>query len=517
MIKSLKVVDRSSLPSLVRSLSCLASANSDAQNFVAGRRCLPVDQGADGIVENRNPSTGKVIGHFFQSGVDEVDRAVSNAKEAFPAWSQTTASERSSILRRAARLLTKKKHDIAVLETMDTGKTIMESSFDIDAVIECCNYFASLCYSLNGEQIPVNKDAFVYTRKEPLGVVSGIGAWNFPIQCAAWKALPALICGNTVVFKPSPLTPLSTVAFAEIFSEVGLPPGCLNVVQGGSLVGEAFCKHKEVAKVSFTGSVGTGSKVMAACAPLIKPVTLELGGKSPLVIFDDVDLDDAVQGALMANFITQGEVCSNAARVYVHESIFDEFLEKVVDATSRLRIGNTMDGRMEIGALISSEHLDKVTGFIDRAVAEGARIRCGGTKPSFGNVVHAGGYYLSPCVMDNCTDDMEIVREEHFGPIMCVLPFSSEEEVVERANSTPYGLAAGVFTNDIRRAHRVIGQLQAGSCYVNTYNMYPVQVPFGGMKMSGIGRENGTIVLNHYTQLKTVYVETNEVESIFRV
>jgi len=525
MIKSLKAIEKSTSSSLVQAIRCLGSQSfiygasmsfkSETQNFVNGRRCLPVNYEKDNSYNNINPATGNPIGVVHESDEITVNEAVQNAKDSFPAWAETTATERSHLLRRAAKLLTKRRNELAVIETIDTGKTITESTYDIDAVIECCNYFASLCYSLNGEQIPVHKDAFVYTRREPIGVCSGIGAWNFPIQNIAWKTLPALICGNTVVYKPSPLTPLSSTAFAEILCEAGLPPGCLNIVQGGASVGEMFCTHQDISKVSFTGSVGTGAKIMAACAPQIKPVTLELGGKSPLIIFDDVDIDNAVQGALMANFITQGEVCSNAARVFVHEAIYEKFVEKAVAATKKLRVGNTMDGRTQIGALISEEHLAKVTGFIERAVKEGATILCGGDQPDFVDTPFSRGYYLNPCVMDDCSDDMEIIKHEHFGPIMCLLKFSSEDEVIERANNTPFGLAGGVFTENLGRAHRVVGKINAGSCYVNTYNMYPVQVPFGGVKMSGIGRENGTAVLNHYTQLKTVYVETNSVESMF--
>lgn len=523
MIKSFKAVESSSLSSLLNSVRCVGTyfygtslnVKSETQNFVNGRRCLPRNYEKGVSYDNINPATGKAIGVLHESDADTVNEAVKNAKDSFPGWAETTATERSNLLRRAAKIVAKRRQELAVVETVDTGKTITESTYDVDGVIEAFNYFASLCYSLNGEQIPVHKDAFVYTRKEPLGVCSGIGAWNFPIVNIAWKTLPALICGNTFIYKPSPLAPLTSTAFADILCEAGLPPGCLNIVQGGASVGEMFCTHPDIAKVSFTGSVGTGSKVMAACAPQIKPVTLELGGKSPLVIFDDIDIDNAVQGALMANFVTQGEVCSNAARVFVHEAIFDEFVEKAVEATKKLRVGNTMDGRTQIGALISKDHLDKVSDFIERAVKEGANILCGGTRPDFADSPLAGGYYLNPCVMDNCSDDMEIIRNEHFGPIMCFLKFSSEDEVVERANNTPFGLAGGVFTNNVSRAHRVVGKINAGSCYVNTYNMYPIQVPFGGMKMSGIGRENGTVVLNHYTQLKTVYVETDSVDSMF--
>ncbi|XP_047135173.1 4-trimethylaminobutyraldehyde dehydrogenase [Hydra vulgaris] len=493
-----------------------AVKSSENQNFVDGRRCLPQLHTSSKVINNINPGTGAIIGQFYCSGKDELERAVANSKEAFEVWSHQTVSERSSIFRRAAKAIRSKKLDIARLETIDTGKTITESSMDVDAVIESCNYYASLCYMLHGQQIPVHNGALVYTVREPLGVCLGIGAWNFPFLNIAWKALPALACGNTLVYKPSPNTPITSVVFAEIMADVGLPAGCLNIVQGDGEAGQYLCEHKDIAKVSFTGSISTGTKIMAACAPTLKKLTLELGGKSPLVIFEDADIDNAVQGALMANFIIQGEACSNGTRVYVHESILDSFLEKVVEATRNLNIGDTMDARTHIGALISLEHLEKVQGFINRAVSEGAKILCGGDKPKFENRSFANGYYINPCIMTHCHDGMEIIKEEHFGPIMCVMPFSNEEEVLNRANSSTTGLAAGVFTKNISRAHKFIAKLQAGSCYINTYNMYPVQVPFGGNKMSGIGRENGTQVIEHYTQTKSVYVELNEVDSIFK-
>jgi len=490
------------------------AARAAEQNLVNGKRCFPVDCTSTEAIDNINPATGKAIGQFYISGSLEVDRAIQNSKDAFESWSQTTASERSSLIRRVGRHLRRHIHEIAKLETIDTGKSITESTFDVEAAIEACSYFSSVCYSLEGQHIPIHKDAFAYTIREPLGVCAGIGAWNFPINNLAWKALPALACGNTMVYKPSPLTPLSSAIFAELMIEVGLPPGCLNIVQGEGLVGQTFCSHPDVAKVSFTGSAETGAKVMAACAEHIKPVTLELGGKSPLIIFEDADINNAVQGALMANFLTQGEVCSNAARVYVHESIYEEFLSKVVNACQKMIIGDTMSARVKIGALISKEHLEKVQGFIDRAVGEGANILCGGVQPKLPGA-NADGYYLTPCVMDNCHDQMEIIQEEHFGPIMCIMKFSAEDEVVARSNNTPYGLSGGVFTRDLSRAHRIASKLNVGTFTINTYNMYPVTIPFGGVKKSGIGRENGTAVLNHYTQLKTVYVELGDVETAF--
>jgi betaine-aldehyde dehydrogenase len=359
-------------------------------------------------------------------------------------------------------------------------------------------------------QVPL-KNAFAYTRKEPLGVCVGIGAWNYPIQIACWKSAPALACGNSMVFKPAELTPLTAVKLAEIYAEAGVPDGLFNVVHGDHRVGQALCAHPGIAKVSLTGEVGTGKLVMAQAAATLKHVTLELGGKSPLIVFDDANLDNAVSAALLANFSTQGEVCSNGTRVFVHRDVKDEFVRRLVARVQAMTIGDPLDPATDVGALISEGHLAKVMEYIDLGRAAGARVVVGGRRVTEGAL--ADGYFVEPTVFDGCADDMRIVREEIFGPVMAVLEFSDEDEVVARANDTPYGLSAGVFTRDLSRAHRMVRRLDAGTTWINTYNITPIELPFGGAKQSGIGRENGAAAIEHYTQLKSVYVEMGDVDA----
>src|SRR5690606_37867720 len=322
---------------------------------------------------------------------------------------------------------------------------------------------------------------------------------------------PALACGNVMIFKPAELTPLTAMKLAEILAEAGLPAGVFNVVNGFAETGQLLTRHPEIAKVSLTGEVGTGIKVMTDAAASLKHVTLELGGKSPLIVFEDAHLENAVSGAMLGNFYSAGEVCSNGTRVFVQRQLYDAFLERLVERTRKLKVGDPLDAATQIGALISEEHLNKVLGYIEKGKAEGAEIAIGGKRLTSGPL--ARGAFVEPTVFTSCRDEMTVVREEIFGPVMAVLPFDEEEEVIARANATPYGLAAGVFTRDLARAHRTIARLQAGTCWINTYNITPIEMPFGGMKLSGIGRENGKAAIEHYTQLKSVYVELGDVES----
>jgi betaine-aldehyde dehydrogenase len=382
---------------------------------------------------------------------------------------------------------------------------------DVASGADCLEYFASLAQSLSGEHLDLGSQAFGYTRREPLGVVAGIGAWNYPLQIACWKAAPALACGNAMIFKPAELTPFTAVKLAEIFLEAGLPQGVFQVVQGFAETGRLLSRHPDIRKVSLTGEVGTGKAVMADAAQTLKNVTLELGGKSPLIVFEDAKLDNAVGGALLANFYSSGQVCSNATRVFVHSSVKKDFLERLVKRVSAMRVGDPLDPSTQVGALVSEQHMQKVLSYIERGRAEGARLVIGGTRITAGNL--GRGYFVAPTVFDNCRDDMALVREEIFGPVMSILEFEDEREVVERANATEFGLAAGVFTNDLTRAHRVIAQLQAGTCWINHYNVTPIELPFGGVKMSGLGRENGRAAIEHYTQLKSVYVAMGDVDA----
>jgi betaine-aldehyde dehydrogenase len=459
-----------------------------------------------------NPATGEVLGQFTVSGAAQVNAAVAAAVQAQTIWAAKTSAERGRILRRTADLLRSRNEELAELETKDTGKPIQETRVvDVVSGADCFEYFAGVAQSLSGEHIDLGPQAFGYTRREPLGVVAGIGAWNYPLQIACWKAAPALACGNAMIFKPAELTPFTAVKLQEILAEAGAPPGIFQVVQGFAETGRLLTAHRDIRKVSLTGEVGTGKAVMSDAARTLKSVTLELGGKSPLIIFNDANIDNAVSGALLANFYSSGQVCSNATRVFVHRSIKAAFLERLLRRVNAMRIGDPMNPETQVGALISEEHMHKVLGYIARGRAEGARILTGGMRVTRGEL--AKGFFVAPTVFDNCRDDMAIVREEIFGPVMAVLEFEDEEDVIARANATEFGLAAGVFTNDLTRGHRVIARLQAGTCWINHYNVTPVELPFGGVKLSGLGRENGRAALEHYTQLKSVYVAMGNIDA----
>jgi betaine-aldehyde dehydrogenase len=459
-----------------------------------------------------NPATGEVLATIKVTGAAEIDAAVEAARGAQRAWAARTGAERGRILRRAAEILRSRNAELAQLETRDTGKPIQETSVvDVASGAECFEYFAGIAATISGEHLDLGPQAFGYTRREPLGVVAGIGAWNYPLQIACWKSAPALACGNAIIFKPADLTPLTAIKLQEVLREAGLPEGLFQVAQGFAETGRLLSRHPRIQKVSVTGSVGTGKAVMADAAPTLKHITLELGGKSPLIVCDDAKLDNAVSGALLANFYSAGEVCSNGTRVFVHRSVKAAFIEKLQRRVSVMRIGNPLDPQTQVGSLISESHMEKVLGYIARGRAEGAKVVIGGHRVTTGDL--ANGFFVAPTVFDECHDDMAIAREEIFGPVMTVLTFDEEDEVIARANATEYGLSAGVFTNDLTRGHRMIAQLQAGTCWINHYNVTPVEMPFGGMKMSGLGRENGRAAIEHYTQLKSVYVAMRDVES----
>ncbi len=478
----------------------------EIQGWVGGVYVTGNGQGFD----NFNPATGAVLGVVHDANADDVDAAVVAAQQGFAVWSAMTAVERGRVLHRAAALLRERNDELAALEVADTGKPLQEANVvDVASGADCLEYFAGAAATLTGAHIPL-RNAFAYTRREPLGVCVGIGAWNYPIQIACWKSAPALAAGNAMIFKPSELTPMTALKLAEIYHEAGLPPGVFNVVQGRRETGALLAAHLGVAKVSVTGSVQTGKKVMAAAAGTLKRVTMELGGKSPLLVFDDADLEQAVTAAMMGNFYTQGEVCTNCTRVFVQEGIAQRFLARLTERTALLRVGNPMDVATEVGALISPEHTEKVLAYIASGVEEGATLVTGGQR-----VAVAGGsqQFVAPTIFANCTDGMRIVQEEIFGPVLSMLTFATEAEAIERANNTRFGLAAGVFTSDSKRGHRVAAQLKAGICWINNYNITPIEMPFGGAAESGIGHENAVEALHHYTQLKTVYVELGEVAS----
>ncbi len=456
-----------------------------------------------------NPATGEALATLGQASEQDVQAAVDSAKRGFAIWSAMTAVERSRILLKAVAILRERNDELAHLEVQDTGKPIQEADcVDIVTGADVIEYFAGLAPALQGEQQPLSESQFFYTRKEPLGICAGIGAWNYPIQIAMWKSAPALAAGNAMIFKPSEETPLTALKLAEIFTEAGVPNGVFNVVQGDGRVGQMLTAHPDIAKVSFTGETGTGKAVMSASAQSLKSVTMELGGKSPLLVFDDAKLDQAVSGAMTANFYTQGEVCTNGTRVFVHENIYDDFIAQLKTRTEKLIVGDPQDPQTQIGALISKEHLSKVLEAIESAKSSGAKLLTGGYQLTEGEL--AKGNFVAPTVFVDCQDDMDFVQKEIFGPVMAVIKFSDEDEVIQRANNTDYGLAAGVFTQNISRAHRVIHQLQAGICWINTWGDSPAPMPVGGYKLSGVGRENGIETLSHYTQTKSILIELDD-------
>uniref|UniRef100_A0A669D6E6 Aldehyde dehydrogenase 9 family, member A1a, tandem duplicate 2 n=1 Tax=Oreochromis niloticus TaxID=8128 RepID=A0A669D6E6_ORENI len=476
-------------------------------NFWGGKRVKPREEkNAEPVFE---PATGRVLCQMVPCGAEEVDEAIQSAYAAYQKWSKMAGMERARVMLEAARIIRERREKIAKLEAINNGKTITEALVNIDISWKSIEYYAGLAGTLAGQHIQLPGGAFAYSRREPLGVCVGIGAWNFPFVIATMKSAPALACGNAIVYKPSPMAPVTAVILAEIYKEAGVPDGLFCVVQGGAETGSLLCHHPKVAKVSFTGSVPTGKKVMEMSAKSVKQVTLELGGKSPLIIFKDCELENAVKGALMANFLTQGQVCCNGTRVFVQREIMPQFLEEVVKRTKAIPVGDPLLGSTRMGPLISKPQLEKVLGF----VSQGARVLCGGDPFVPSDPKLKGGYFMSPCVLG--TDDMTCVKEEIFGPVMSVLPFDTEEEVIQRANNTTFGLASGVFTRDISRAHRVAASMEAGTCFINNYNINPIELPFGGYKMSGFGRENGQVTIEYYSQLKTVVVEMGDVESLF--
>lgn len=480
-------------------------AQPKASHFVDGAY---VEDKAGAPIEVVYPATGEVIAVVHEATPGVVEAALASAKRAQVEWAAMKPVERSRLLRRAADIIRARGDELARLETLDTGKPIQETLVaDWPSGADSLEWFAGLAPTVTGETVPLGRD-FVYTIREPLGVCVGIGAWNYPSQIACWKAAPALSLGNAMVFKPSEVTPLGALKLAEIFVEAGVPAGLFNVVQGRGAVGASLVTDARVAKVSLTGSVPTGRRVYAAAADGVRHVTMELGGKSPLIVFDDASVEDAVGAAMLGNFYSAGQVCSNGTRVFVQKGIKERFLARLAERTAKIVMGDPLEEATQMGPLVSAAQMEKVLGYIATAKAEGARLVCGGGRAALNT-----GFYVQPTVFADVTDGMTLAREEVFGPVMAVLDFETEEEAVARANDTEFGLAAGVFTADLTRAHRVIARLEAGTCWINAYNLTPVEGPFGGSKMSGVGRENGRAAVEHYTQVKSVYVGMGPVDA----
>ncbi|WP_406812492.1 betaine-aldehyde dehydrogenase [Histophilus somni] len=475
-----------------------------------------IDATSGRTFETVNPANGEVLAQVQIASEADVDFAVQSAKKAQKIWAKMTAVERSRILLKAVALLRERNDELALLETLDTGKPISETAYvDIATGADVIEYYAGLAPAVEGVQVPLRETAFVYTRREPLGVVAGIGAWNYPIQIAMWKLAPALAAGNAMVFKASEMTPLTTLKLAEILTEAGLPDGVFNVVNGaGRDIGDFLTNHLDIAKVSFTGGTSTGKRVCAtATASTLKEVTMELGGKSPLIICDDADLDKAADIAVMANFYSSGQVCTNGTRVFVPRSLKAAFEEKIVERVSRIQCGDPQDPTTNFGPVIGFKHMESVLNYLEKGKEEGAKVLIGGERETSGDF--AKGAYVQATVFTDCTDEMTIVKEEIFGPVMSILYYDNEEEAIARANNTEYGLAAGVVTQNLNKAHKIIHQLEAGICWINAWGESPAQMPVGGYKQSGIGRENGISTLAHYTQIKSVLVELGDYGSVF--
>jgi betaine-aldehyde dehydrogenase len=477
-----------------------------ASHFIRGHY---VEDDAGDAIPCTYAATGENIAHLHAATPTVTESALSAADAAREGWAAMTGRERGRILTTAARIMRERNRELSELETLDTGKPLQETLVaDATSGADALEYFGGLAASLTGEHIPLGGD-WAYTIREPLGLCVGIGAWNYPTQIACWKAAPALACGNTMVFKPSEETPLCALKVAEILSEAGLPDGVYNVVQGRGETGAALVTDPRVAKVSLTGSVPTGARVYQAAAAGMKHVTMELGGKSPMLVFADADLDAAVSGAILGNFYSTGQVCSNGTRVFVERGIRDAFLERLTERLKGVVMGDPLDEAVNIGPMVSERQMKIVLDYIEKGRKEGAILAAGGARAD------RPGWFVEPTVFAGVTDDMVIAREEIFGPVMAVLDFDDEDEALARANATEFGLAAGVFTRDLARAHRIVARFRAGTCYINHYNAAPVEMPFGGMKLSGVGRENSKAAIEHYSQLKSVYVGMGAVDAPF--
>jgi aldehyde dehydrogenase (NAD+) len=449
-----------------------------------------------------NPATEEVIAEVAEGDKADVDLAVKAAREAFETgpWKKMDARDRGKLMNRLADLIEENFDELAALETLDNGKPIADArAADLPLVIDCLRYYAGWADKIHGQTIPVRGDYFTYTRREPLGVAGQIIPWNFPMLMTAWKWGPALAAGCTIVMKPAEQTPLTCLRMAELALEAGFPPGVINVVPGyGPTAGAALVKHPDVDKIAFTGEYRTAQIIMSDAAQTLKRLTFELGGKSPNVVFADADLDAAVAGAEFGLFFNQGQCCCAGSRLFVEESVHDEFVEKIVARAKGRKLGNPFDPKTTQGPQVDRDQFDKILGYIDKGKTQGANCLTGGNR--FGKK----GYFIEPTVFDGVTDDMAIATDEIFGPVMNILKFRNVDEVIDRANKTFYGLAAAVWTRDVAKAHRLANSVKAGTVWVNCYDVFDAAAPFGGFKMSGIGRELGEAGLANYTELKTV-------------
>jgi aldehyde dehydrogenase (NAD+) len=456
-----------------------------------------------------NPATEETIATVASADKDDVDRAVTAARAALAGpWGKMSARERGRLVSRLGARLMEKADEVSRLETIHNGKPISESrNIEIPAAAECFEYYAGWADKVMGETIPVKGNYLTYTLREPIGVVAAIVPWNFPLLLAAWKVAPALACGNTVILKPASQTPLTALALGDIAIEVGLPPGVLNVVTGpGASVGQALVEHPGIDKIAFTGDTTTGKSIMRGAAETLKTITLELGGKSPNIVLSDADIDAALRGVAIGIFYGKGEVCAAGSRLLVDRSIKDEFIDKLAARTRKMVPGDPLDPKTRFGSVSSQKQMETVLRYIASGKSEGATLVAGGERADIGT---GKGFFVQPTVFADVTQHMTIAREEIFGPVLAAIEFADLDEAIAKANDTQYGLAAGVWTRDIKKAHYVARKLQAGTVWVNTYNVYDTAAPFGGYKQSGFGREMSAHALQHYTQVKSVWVDLN--------
>ena len=455
-----------------------------------------------------NPATGEVLTQVGEASASDVDRAVSAARKAFEdrsgPWRKMSASERGRLIWKLADLIEKNLEELAELETLDNGKPIFESRYiDMPMVIDVLRYYAGWATKIHGETINTFENSFTYTLREPVGVVGLIVPWNFPLLIASWKLGPALACGNTIILKPAEQTPLTTLRFGQLAVEAGIPAGVINVLTGGPEVGKAIVRHPGIDKIAFTGSTSVGKEIMRGAADTLKRITLELGGKSPNIVFADSDLDNAVKGAINGIFYGKGECCNAGSRLFVENKVKEEFIEKLIGRAKKMQPADPLDPKTRLGAIVSQEQMQNVLGYIDAGKKEGAQVVAGGNRAMVGG---DKGFFIEPTIFTGVKNEMKIAQEEIFGPVLATLGFDEVDEVVDLANNSPYGLAAAVWTRDINKANQVSRRLRAGLVWINTYGLMDASMPFGGYKNSGFGRELGMHAIEHYTELKTIWL-----------